>query len=157
MIKIQKYKLEIFCILGCLLLSNLIGYSFMSKPLGQWYMLLEKPSFNPPSYVFGPVWTVLYICMGVVLGQLLKDGEKNKKLLILFGLQFALNMAWTPLFFGLESIDWALIDLTVLWLVVLMFLLKVRKDRLIAGLFIPYFLWLSYAWILNVSIYLLNS
>lgn len=157
MMSIKRYRLEVLCVIGCLLLSNIVGYTFMSRPLDQWYLLLVKPSYNPPSYVFGPVWTLLYISMGVALGSLLKEKEKHFELIVLFCAQFLLNIIWTPLFFWFRRIDLALLDLTVLWLLVLILIYRAKDIKKVALLLLPYFLWLSFAWFLNLNIFFLNA
>lgn len=152
----KEYRYECIGAVVCLVSSMLIGDLFMPIRPSEWYQGLVKPSFNPPSYVFGPVWTVLYLMMGVVLGRLWEDRQKKGDLLVLFGVQFLLNVCWTPLFFYLQRIDLALWNLTGLSLVVWGLVYQAWNYRQ-AGLWLtPYALWLSYAWLLNLNLYLLN-
>lgn len=150
-----KYMPEINGSIICVVLGMLSGYLSQSGD-SAWYLSLVKPSFNPPSYVFGPVWTVLYVFMGIVLGQIWRSREHNKLLLVIFMLQLACNILWSPLFFYFHRIDLALIDLCVLWVSVFIIIILAFKNRLVLILFTAYLIWLSYALLLNSEIYRLN-
>lgn len=126
-----------------------------------WYPTLVKPSFNPPNWIFAPVWSMLYIMMGVAAGLVWNkiDFEKEavKKALIFFAIQLALNALWSYLFFGLQNPMLAAIEIVILWLMIFETYTKFVKINKIAGyLFIPYLLWVSFATILNGSIWWLN-
>jgi tryptophan-rich sensory protein len=126
-----------------------------------WYPTLVKPSFNPPNCIFAPVWSMLYIMMGVAAGLVWNriDFEKDlvKKALILFAIQLALNALWSYLFFGLKNPMLAGIEIVLLWLMIFETYSKFVKINKIAGyLFIPYLLWVSFAMVLNGSIWWLN-
>ena len=126
-----------------------------------WYPTLVKPGFNPPNWLFAPVWTLLYIMMGVAAGLVWNriDYEKElvKKALLFFVIQLGLNALWSYLFFGLQNPLLALIEIVLLWLMIYETYLKFRKIDTLAGyLFIPYLLWVSFAGILNANIWWLN-
>lgn len=127
---------------------------------GEWYQNLEKPSWNPPSAVFGPVWTVLYALMGVAAWLVWREGgwKAQSKVLTLFLVQWVLNAAWTPIFFGLHRPGWAFVEVVALWVVAVMTGIGFWKVRRLAGiLWIPYVLWLSFAAVLNFTIWRLQQ
>ncbi|WP_026712740.1 TspO/MBR family protein [Flavobacterium daejeonense] len=126
-----------------------------------WYPTLIKPSFNPPNWVFAPVWTLLYIMMGVAAGLVWNriDFEKEivKKALIVFAVQLALNALWSYLFFGLHNPMLAGLEIILLWLMIYETYLQFFKINKISGyLFIPYLAWVSFAAVLNAAIWWLN-
>ena len=126
------------------------------------YAALLKPTWNPPSWVFGPVWTLLYAMMAVALWVIRREPESadglRRRALILFAIQFALNMAWTPLFFALHSPGLAFAEICVLWVALLWTVLAFGRVRALAGyLLLPYLLWVSFALVLNGTIWLMNS
>lgn len=123
----------------------------------QWYLNLVKPDFNPPSWIFGPVWIILYIMMGISLGIIWENRKKKSLLLKLFVLQLLLNVVWSPLFFLFQRIDFALYDIILLWLTLIILLFYSRQLISVVLLLIPYALWVSFALILNFSIYILNK
>jgi tryptophan-rich sensory protein len=128
------------------------GYSVKASD-SIWYTSLSKPVFNPPAWIFGPVWTLLYLMMGVAFGVLWKDRTKNTRLISIFATQFMLNLLWSPIFFYYQSIGWALLDLCALWVALVIFMFAARNKRNILLLFFPYILWVTFAMILNFSIY----
>lgn len=126
-----------------------------------WYPTLIKPSFNPPNWVFAPVWTTLYILMGVAAGVVWNKMESDRinvrKGLQFFTIQLGLNLLWSFLFFGLKNPLLALIELTLLWLMIYeTFMVFKRVDKMAAILLIPYLAWVSFAGILNAAIFWLN-
>lgn len=126
-----------------------------------WYAALLKPTWNPPSWVFGPVWTALYAMMAVALWLVRRESESEdglrRRALILFSIQFALNMAWTPLFFTLHSPGLAFAEICLLWGTLLSTVLAFGRSRALAGyLLLPYLLWVSFALVLNGTIWLMN-
>jgi len=140
-------------------LAGILGSLFTLTSDGSWYSTLIKPSFNPPNSVFGPVWTTLYLLMGISL-YLIWECKKsfNRRVgLYLFFIQLVLNTLWSILFFGLQNPTFAFIGIILLWLAILfniVYFLKVKKT---AGyLLIPYLLWVSFASILNYFIMILN-
>ncbi|KIA99101.1 MULTISPECIES: TspO/MBR family protein [unclassified Flavobacterium] len=127
-----------------------------------WYPTLIKPSFNPPNWVFAPAWSLLYLLMGVAAGlvwdRIEYEKEAVKNALVFFAIQLALNALWSYLFFGLMNPLLALLEVFVLWLMIYETLLKFIKINKIAGyLLVPYLLWVSYATVLNASIWWLNK
>lgn len=124
--------------------------------LGDWYGGLKKPFGNPPPWVFGPVWTVLYAMMGIALGRLIH--RRAGLAVLLFGLQFFLNLAWTPVFFGAHQIGLALGIILLMWCGILATLKTAfPRDSVSAWLLVPYLLWVTLASYLNAGIYWLNS
>jgi benzodiazapine receptor len=141
-------------------LAGVIGGLFTASSVNLWYATLTKPSFNPPNWIFSPVWITLYALMGVALFLVWRQGlqtDSVKSALIVFGLQLALNTLWSLLFFGLKMPFLALIEIVVLWSLILITLLKFKKISRLAGLLlIPYFLWVSFAAVLNFFLWYLN-
>lgn len=127
-----------------------------------WYVYLEKPFFNPPNWIFAPAWSLLYVLMGVAAGliwdRLDSNKEVVKKALIVFAIQLALNALWSFLFFGLKNPLLALIEIIVLWLMIYETYSQFVKINKISGyLFLPYLAWVSFAMVLNGSIWWLNK
>lgn len=154
-LKIEKYYPELTGSLVCLTLGLLSGYS-VSVSDSLWYANLIKPAFNPPAWIFGPAWTILYLMMGAALGILWKDKTNNARLMSLFAIQFLFNLAWSPIFFYYQQIGWAFIDICALWVSLIVFMFAARQQRSVFLLFLPYVLWVTFALILNFSIYKLN-
>jgi len=122
-----------------------------------WYAALVKPSFNPPPWVFPPVWTALYLAMGVAAWLVWRAGARGRPL-VLWSAQLVLNAAWTPLFFGLHRPDLALVDMLVLWGLVAATVVAFWQVRPAAGaLLVPYLAWISFAAVLNAAIWRLNG
>jgi len=139
-----------------------IGAIFMKdESISNWYAQLQKPNITPPDWVFGPVWTILYLLMGISVFIIWNKGldyPKVKQALVLFLIQLALNAAWTPLFFGLHLILPALIEIMLLWLAILATLSAFKRISPRASmLLLPYLIWVGYAVILNGSICYLNQ
>jgi tryptophan-rich sensory protein len=133
-------------------LGLLIGLATMPGP---WYEALEKPFFNPPNWLFGPAWSVLYVLIGIAGWRVWRSGDSG--LLTAWIVQLALNFLWSPVFFGLQSIGGALIVILALLAAILAFIaLAWRRDRTAAWLFVPYALWVAFATTLNVSIHMRN-
>lgn len=127
---------------------------------GEWYAGLEKPSWNPPSWVFGPAWTLLYTLMAVAAWLVWKRGgfAQQKGPLLLYFTQLALNAAWTPTFFGAHQLGAALAVIVALWLAILLTLIRFWRVNHAAGwLFVPYLAWVTFATALNFTIWQLNS
>ena len=127
-----------------------------------WYPLLNKPSWNPPSWIFGPVWTTLYILMGLAIWRVWvvgrSAGARSAPGLVrgYFG-QLIFNALWSVLFFGLKQPAWALVDIAVLWALLVWLQIGMgRVDRWAAALWLPYLLWVSFASVLNTAIVRLN-
>ena len=157
----NKYlKISIF-VATCIAVGYLSGIVTRSS-VETWFPTLVKPSFNPPGWIFAPVWSLLYAMMGVAAGLIWSriDYEKEavRNALIFFVVQLALNALWSLLFFGLKNPLLALIEILLLWLMIYETYIKFTKIDKIAGyLLIPYIFWVSFATILNASIWWLNK
>jgi len=151
---IKKYSPEIIGSIFCLTLGLLSGYIAHSGDT-LWYQSLIKPTITPPAWIFGPIWTILYILMGIALGKIIKI-KHDSDLRTLFAIQFFCNVIWSPLFFGIHKIDFALYDLMLLWAMLIALLIKTYTKRSIFLLLFPYFIWTTFAYILNLQIFLLN-
>jgi benzodiazapine receptor len=142
-----------------LLVGALSGFATARSVTG-WYVSLRKPVFNPPSWIFGPVWTALYVLMGIALYLVWRNGwdrDVVRWAVALFGVQLALNGLWSLLFFGMQSPGWAFVEILLLWAAIATTLVAFWRVELLAGaLLIPYFLWVSFAVLLNGSIWMLN-
>lgn len=142
--------------IGICQLAGVIGGLFTASSVSTWYLTLNKPWFNPPAWLFGPVWIALYALMGVAL-YLAREKGPERKALILFFIQLALNILWSALFFGLQKPWFAFIEIIVLWLAILATLLSFREiSRTAAYLLIPYLAWVSFAAALNLALAMLN-
>ncbi|MFH0971391.1 MAG: TspO/MBR family protein [Candidatus Micrarchaeota archaeon] len=152
------WKKLLVSIIGCELAGG-IGAIFTSPNIPTWYAALAKPSFSPPNWVFFPVWTTLYLMMGVSV-YLVWNREKNKQAemgLKFFGVQLLLNILWSFLFFGMKSPFLGLIGIIALWLSIALTIRQFWKiNRNAAYLLVPYILWVSFAAILNFSVWQLN-
>lgn len=153
----KTFKL-VCCVLIPLIIGGISGY-FTSTNIATWYVTLIKPSFNPPNYLFGPVWTTLYILMGISLFLALnkaKELDKNR-IIVVFSLQLILNFLWSFIFFEFHQLGLALIEIVVMWCSILVMILVFFKTNKFAALInIPYLLWVSFATVLTYSIYNLN-
>ena len=138
---------------------GITGSVFTIQAIPTWYITLQKPSFSPPNWLFGPVWTLLYFLMGISIYLILTSKAKNKKQAVnVFALQLVLNFLWTPVFFGLRNPLLGLIIIIALWLSIILTIKQFLKIKRWAGyLLIPYLAWVSFATVLNLSIYLLNK
>ena len=146
-------------IILCLAVSG-VGGAITATSVDTWYQALEKPPFNPPDWVFAPVWTALYFLMGIAAWRvwLLRSFEAMGKALAVFAVQLGLNLAWSFLFFGLRRIDIAFVEIVnVLIAIIANTIMFWRVDRLAGLLFVPYAAWVTYATILNASLWLLNE
>jgi translocator protein len=155
----KKIVIEILKIAGCIilcLLAGIIGALFTTTGPNSWYSQLNKPSFNPPNWIFGPVWTILYIMMGIALYLAIRK-KVSKKAIIFFIAQLVLNTLWTIIFFGMHNLLIALIEIMILWIFILLTIIEFhKKSRAAAYLMIPYILWVSFATLLNIAICILN-
>ncbi len=137
-----------------------IGSAATYPNVDTWYAALAKPSFTPPDWVFGPVWTVLFLMMALA-GWLVWRGhglERARLALGLFAVQLALNALWSILFFGLRSPGLAMIEIAALWGAILATILAFRARSVPAAwLLVPYFAWVSFAAVLNFNIWRLNA
>jgi tryptophan-rich sensory protein len=133
-----------------------IAIGFVTAP-GEWYAGLAKPSFNPPNWVFAPVWTVLYVLIAGA-GWRTFEQQRHSRAMKVWWTQFALNFLWSPVFFGAHWIGLALLIILLLLVSILAFIaLSWRPDRIAAWLFVPYAAWVAFASLLNESILFLNT
>ena len=136
-----------------------LGGAVTAASVKTWYAALTKPSFSPPDELFGPVWTVLYILMGVAAWRVWRSADwyTTRGPLTLFALQLALTLGWTVVFFGLQKIASAVATIVVLDVAVLVTMLAFRAvDRVASLLMLPYVAWVAFATLLNVAIWRLN-
>lgn len=140
-------------------LAGAFGSVFTIPSIPTWYASLAKPSFNPPNWLFGPVWLILYALMGIS-AYLIYEKRKNKAVtgaLVVFAVQLVLNVLWSAVFFGLHSALLGLLTIILLWIAIAITMVKfygILKQA--AWLLIPYLLWVSFAALLNFSIWQLN-
>ena len=146
------------CVTACLAVG-MVGSAVTQPGLRPWYAELTKPPLTPPNAVFGPAWGVLFIAMGVALTLvvLAPAGPARTLALSLFGVQLALNVAWSWIFFGNQAPGWALVEIVVFLAAVVATALACYRVAPAAGwLFVPYILWVCFATYLNAGIWLLN-
>lgn len=148
---------------GAIIICEFVGIAgslFTADAIPSWYANLNQPSFVPPNWVFGPVWTVLYAMLGVVLFRIWKRGFKNKAnsfVFKVFLVQLFLNAIWTPIFFGMRNLGLALGVIILLWLsIAYLIYLFSKLDKMSFWFLWPYLLWVSFATALNWSFFLLN-
>ncbi len=150
MSKIVSYILFIGFVVGAGLLAG------VSNMPGDWYQSLEKPFFNPPSWLFGPVWTTLYVLIGVAGARIWQRAPKSAAMQLWFA-QMAFNLMWSPAFFGLQNPELALAVIAGMLVTIIAFMVKAKPiDRLSTLLFVPYLAWVAFASVLNLSIALMN-
>lgn len=146
------------CLLVCFAVYGL-GGAVTASSVGIWYQTLDKPSFNPPDWVFAPVWFALFAMMAISAWRVWRRAGRQgaRAPLVLFVVQLALNLGWSTLFFGLRNVGAALVEVTVLLAaVVATTVLFWRIDRWAGALFVPYIAWTAFAVVLNAAIWRLN-
>lgn len=141
-------------------LTGIIGSIFTVSAIPNWYAGLVKPALNPPAWVFGPVWTILFVLIGISVFLIWKKGLQQKNIKIALSIfigQLILNTLWSIIFFGLNSPGWALVDIVLLWLAIIWTILVFYKiSKPATYLLVPYILWVSFAVYLNYVIWILN-
>ncbi len=141
-------------------LVGVIGSMLTIPQISTWYPTLVKPFFSPPNWVFGPVWTLLYACMGFAAYRIWLQGMKKREHRIAMGIflvQLGVNFLWSFIFFDRHNIPGGFIDIAVMWLLILYLVVKLEHiDRLASYAMIPYLLWVSFAMVLNYYLWLLN-
>lgn len=154
---------NIITFLICLAIPLLIGFigsQFTMESVKTWYLTINRPSFNPPNWVFAPVWTTLYVLIGIAsfrVWQRRKTAEWFHWAVIIYFVQLIFNLMWSFIFFELHQIGFALVEIILLLLlIVINAFIFYRFDKLAAWLFLPYFLWVSFATYLTYSIFILN-
>ncbi|QUH23094.1 tryptophan-rich sensory protein [Methanobacterium alkalithermotolerans] len=155
----RDLSLVTFFVIGCLLVGGISGF-FTTGAVDTWYPSLVKPDWNPPSWLFGPVWTILYALMGVAAFLIYREGFEKKEVKIalgIFSVQLGLNFLWSILFFNYKNLFASFVEIVVLWVAILATIISFyRISRPAALIMIPYLLWVSFATILNYTILVLN-
>ena len=140
--------------------AGVIGSAFTTKNIPTWYAALEKPAFTPPNWLFAPAWITLYLLMAIAAFLIWRKGlgeEGVKSALVIFLVQLVLNALWSVVFFGLQSPLYGMVVIIALWVAILLTILRFFKLSTAAGaLLLPYILWVSFAAVLYVSIWVLN-
>lgn len=152
-----------FGLIGAIVISQLagiVGSLFTGQAINTWYATLEKPALQPPAWLFGPVWTILYVLMGVAAFLVWRNGwahRKAKVALMFFFVQLVLNALWSIIFFGLHSPGGALVEMAFLWVAIVATIVAFARVSAIASwLLAPYLIWVSFAAYLNYAIWILN-
>lgn len=155
----MEIKKLVFAVVVCQL-AGVLGSLLTSPQIPTWYATLQKPGFSPPNWLFAPVWIILFALMGISTYLVWNKGLENREVktsLFIFGIQLALNVLWSFLFFGLQSPFYAFMEIIVLWAAIALTILSFFKVSKTAGLLLlPYILWVSFAMILNYYIWKLN-
>jgi len=137
--------------------AGFIGSFFTRNSISTWYTTIAKPAFNPPNWVFGPVWTILFILMGISLYLVWTSGKDIQAAVAVFAVQLVLNLAWSIIFFGLKSPMWAFGEILFLWVFIILTIIRFYPiSKAASYLLVPYILWVSFAAILNFSIWMKN-
>ena len=147
----------LFFLFTCLVVAT-IGGMITATSVEIWYPNLEKPFLTPPDWVFAPVWSILYLVIGLS-GWLIwrQRAPERKKALLIFLIQLGFNLAWPFIFFGARLIGTALLEITVLLIVIIVNIIAFWRIKPLSGLLmLPYALWVAYATVLNASIWILN-
>jgi translocator protein len=141
-------------------LVGAISGFFTTSGVQGWFALANKPWFNPPNWIFAPVWTLLYILMGIALFLVWKSqplSSTKQTAIILFAVQLTLNFFWSIIFFKMQQPGWAFVEIIAMWIAILLTILYFGKiSNTAAWLLVPYICWVSFASVLNYSIYKLN-
>ena len=144
---------------GWILWSMAAGLAAALWPVDAWYATIAKPAWNPPNWVFGPVWTTLYVLIGVSAWRVWRAGgfARDRAALAVFAVQWALNFAWSGFFFGLRAPGLALVEIAALWVLIGVMIVRfARQDRVAGALLVPYAMWVSFAMALNAALCRLN-
>lgn len=153
----MKWKALAFFV-GICFLAAFVGSVFTTPSIAGWYQGLDKPFFNPPAWVFGPVWTLLYTMMGLAAYMVWETGgSEARPALTAFGVQLALNSLWSIIFFGFHQLLLAFIEIVILWMAIARTMKLFRRVSKRANLLMaPYLAWVSFAAVLNFTIWWLN-
>jgi tryptophan-rich sensory protein len=155
--KAQFNRRILYAFLIGTLVVGLTASVFTEPSIAGWYAGLTKPSFNPPNWIFAPVWTALYVAMAVAAWRAWRIVGVKSVALILYLVQLTFNFAWSLIFFAQHLIEIALIDIAVLWIAILATMIAFfRADRIAGLLMLPYFAWVSFATLLNYEFWRLN-
>ena len=160
MLLITWYLLSMKLVLSLLLpqLSGFIGTFFTIPSIPTWYSTLNKPSFSPPNYLFGPVWLTLYLLMGISVYLIWTSKNKlSQDNVKLFFIHLFFNAIWSPIFFGAKNLSLALYIIFIIWLMIISMIVSFsRVNKISSLLLIPYLLWVSFATVLNFYLLVLN-
>jgi len=157
--RLPQWLFDGAALLASIALVSLAAGFGASFGTGAWYAALVKPSFNPPNWIFGPVWTTLYLMMAVAAWLIYRNRQQPgaRGALMLYGLQLILNALWSALFFGAHWMGIALVEILLLDALILLCIIRFWPlSRTAAILFIPYFVWVSFAAFLNFTLWRLN-
>ena len=149
----------ISCIAIPLLTGGIAGYITSDDSGGSWYHSLQKPTFQPPGWVFGPVWTTLYLLMGISLFLIWKSAPTRERTIALavFGIQLTLNFFWSLIFFQWKQLGLAVVEILILWVMILVMIITFRKISSVAAyLQLPYLAWVTFATLLTTTLFFLN-
>lgn len=147
----------ILSIIGAEAIGSL-GAIFTNPNIAVWYESINKASFNPPNWLFGPVWSILFLLIGWAFYLVwISDAENKKNAYWAFAIQFIFNILWSAIFFGAKLSGWAFLEIIVLWLAILWTIFEFYKiNKTAAYLLMPYLLWVAFASILNYYVWILN-
>ena len=150
----------IISILLPMIIGGISGF-FTSASINTWYVTLNKPWFNPPNWIFAPVWTLLYLMMGIAFYMIWKSEAVNavkQTAVILFAAQLLVNFLWSLIFFYLKQPGWAMLDIILMWILIVATIFSFGKiSSTAAWLMLPYICWVSFAMILNFYLWKLNA
>jgi translocator protein len=154
---VQNRWMMLVILIGlCLGVAAFAGFA-TAKSVADWYPTLAKPTWTPPGWLFGPVWTVLYLMMAFAAWLVWQRRPASDRAMVLFYIQLILNLAWSFFFFGLQSPVLGLLDIIALWTAILLTAFAFFRHSHVAGaMMVPYLLWVSFATALNFSIVMLN-
>lgn len=156
----KGFKSKLFIAIGICLLVGLIGSMATQTSISGWFETLEKPSWNPPNWLFAPVWTTLYILMGISAALVWQKGLRKKEVqnaLYIFGFQLILNAFWSIIFFALREPLWAFVEIVILFITIILTIKAFKSiNRTAAYLLVPYAIWVAFATILTLEIVRLN-
>ena len=151
---------RLICSVSVCLLIGFLGSFTTRDSVTTWYADLSRPSFTPPDWTFGIVWPILYVMMGISAFLIWNMGFNKTEVKValgIFGLQIILNGLWTPIFFGLHLIGLALVEIILMWAAILLTIISFWKvSKPAALLLLPYIFWVSFAIVLNASLFILN-
>jgi benzodiazapine receptor len=156
--KLDRYP-ALFGFLVASFSAAAVGGAATATSVGAWYQALHKPAWNPPNWIFGPVWTLLYILMAIAAWRVWRTGDADagRRTFRWFAAQLSLNLLWSVLFFGLRSPGMALVEVIVFWAVLVAMLRHYwLADRIAGALWAPYVAWVSFASVLNGTVWWLN-
>lgn len=162
-VSVKKPAFSLLPLLGWIALceaAGIIGSFFTVSAIPTWYATLVRPSFSPPNWVFGPVWTALYMLMGIAVYRVWRLGMNKpavKSAVVFFLVHLFFNAIWSMLFFGAKNMPLAFVDISIIWVTLIFIIFRFEKlDRVSAYLLLPYLAWISFATVLNYNYWLLN-